>query len=307
MTSRTLQEDDFRIEPVDPARFSTFAINEITHNYQHHPMLQLDRLETLAHSLLDRKLCRFVSPDIGIDSEFFHRGEVPGGKSLAQVFAEIDRPRSWIALYNIETDPEYRRFLNRVIDKLRPLVEPEQQGIFEVRGFVFISAPPSVTPFHIDRENNFWLQIRGRKKITAFDHRNRDLVSARAVEDFIVYRGLDDVRLDKNLIDQGQAFETAPGHGIYFPSTTPHMTSSDKDWVTPGDGVSVSIGIVFYTAHTRRQARIHHANYYLRRLGLDPAQPGTSATGDWFKHAAGYAITELKARFRGYTAPPGMR
>jgi hypothetical protein len=52
-----------------------------------------------------------------------------------------------------------------------------------------------MTPFHIDRENNFWLQIRGRKTLTLWDHRDRSVVPAEAVERFILFGDLDDVRL----------------------------------------------------------------------------------------------------------------
>jgi len=294
------------IEPLDPGSFSTFGINGLKHNYHLHPMMQLDKLEELAHFMLKKGKCRFVSPDIELDSEFLHHGSLPDDKDLSQVFAEISKPRSWIALYNIEVNPEYRRFLNEVIDKLRPLVEPEQKRIFDVRGFIFISAPPSVTPFHIDRENNFWLQIKGQKNITVFDHRNRDVVSAKAVEEFFIYRSLDDVRLDLDMIDQGMEFVTSPGDGLYFPSTTPHMTTSKEDWVTPDDGVSISIGIVFYTDFTRNQARIHQTNHAIRKLGVTPAEPGNSTIRDLLKQTTGYAITALKTRFRGYSPPPGI-
>jgi len=31
-----------------------------------------------------------------------------------------------------------------------------------------LSAPPAQTPFHIDRDDNFWLQIRGSKRKTVW-------------------------------------------------------------------------------------------------------------------------------------------
>ena len=89
-----------------------------------------------------------------------------------------------------------------MIDTVRPVVEREQGTIFNVNGFIFISAPPSVTPFHIDRENNFFLQVQGQKKITVFDYMDRELVSGRAVEEFIVNRNLDRVRLQELFIDR---------------------------------------------------------------------------------------------------------
>ena len=90
--------EEYGIKPVDPQRFSTRQISGITHNYHMHPLMQLDKLEELAHFMMERNQCRFVSPDIEIDSEFFHQSSHQGGKTLSQVFNDIHQPKSWIAL-----------------------------------------------------------------------------------------------------------------------------------------------------------------------------------------------------------------
>ena len=90
----------------------------------------------------------------------------------------MEEPGSWIALYNVEAVPRYAALLQEIIDGLRERVEREEPGIFAVTGFIFISAPPSVTPFHIDRENNFWLQLHGRKTLSVWDPNDREAVSA---------------------------------------------------------------------------------------------------------------------------------
>jgi hypothetical protein len=57
------------------------------------------------------------------------------------------------------------------------------------------ATPPSVTPFHIDRENNFWLQIRSRKLMHVWDPTDSEVVSPPDREAFIVNADLDNVRL----------------------------------------------------------------------------------------------------------------
>lgn len=99
------------------------------------------------------------------------------------MFRRIEEPCSWIALYNVETVPRYQRFLHEVLETVRPFNERERPGVFLVPGFIFISVSPSVTPFHIDREYDFWLQIRGRKILGLWDHQDRQTVVADAVED----------------------------------------------------------------------------------------------------------------------------
>jgi hypothetical protein len=177
--------------------------------------------------------------------------------------------------------------------------------MYNAQGFIFISAPPSVTPFHIDRENNFWLQIRGRKVLTLWDHEDRLAVPQLGVEEFIVEHNLRHVRLDEAVAARGTRYDVGPGDGVYFPSTTPHMTRSDRDWCTPGDGIAISIGVVFYTATTRRHARIHTCNAALRRVGLRPRHPGHSPL-DGFKATLGGAVVTAKKHLRGFVPPPGF-
>ena len=285
--------------------FSTHRIQRIRHNFDHHPLMQLPRLAQLAHELILTRQCRFIRPGSTQTSEFFHTSEAPDKRSINDVFDRIDQPGSWVALYDIQSDPLYAAFLHQVLASALPLIEAEQQGVFRIAGFIFISAPPSVTPFHIDRENNFWLQIRGRKVMTVFDHRDRLVVPAKEVEEFIVHRSLGNVRLNAALRDRGKDFDVGPGDGVYFPSTSPHMTQTSTDWVSPGDGVSISVGVNFYTDFTRHQARVHQANRILRKLGITPTFPGESPWRDSLKAPLGRVIAASRARWRHYEAPPG--
>jgi hypothetical protein len=277
----------------------------LKHNFQDHPLMQLDKLEALAKYLMPRQQCRFVSSDIQLDSEFLHYSEATDGRDLDEFFLHIQEPKSWLALYNVEVHPDYKEFVEEVIDTVRSEVEREQGKILIINGFMFISAPPTVTPFHIDRENNFFLQLQGQKRITVFDYLDRELVSGEAIEDFIVNRSLDNVRLQEQFIDRGCEFNVGPGDGVYFPSTSPHMTRTTEEWVTPGAGISVSIGVVFYTEHTRAQAQIHQCNAVLRRLGISPKPPYTNSVVDGIKRPIGKALAAFKSRFRGYNPPPG--
>jgi hypothetical protein len=296
-----------RIWPVAATGFSTGRIAPIRHDLGRHPLMQLPALAELAKELLPIEGCRFVTTMPSADSRFTHQGEPPAGQSLEQVFAAIEQPGSWIALYNIERIERYKSMLEDALASARELVEREEPGIFKVTGFVFISAPPSVTPFHIDRENNFWLMVHGRKTLGLWDHRDRATVSALAVEDFMVHRDLSSVQLTDASHVRVQAFDCGPGEGVYFPATTPHMTQSSADWVRPGDGVAISIGITFYTSVTRRHALVHQANRLLRRLGVSPSEPGVSGWRDRLKQPLGWlALGWLCWRRPGYVLPPGV-
>jgi hypothetical protein len=55
----------------------------------------------------------------------------------------------------------------------------------ERKAFIFVSSPGAVTPYHVDFEYNFLLQIRGDKNITVFDAFDRSLLSEVQRERFV--------------------------------------------------------------------------------------------------------------------------
>jgi hypothetical protein len=301
----SVNAEKFYILAEDEAKFSTQNICPLRHNFHEHPLMQLDRLEQLAKALAPIDGARFISPGATVSSPFHHQSKSPDGRSVADVFRNIDEPGSWVALYNIQNDPVYREFLWKAMGSFCHLVGKNEK-VFDMRGFIFISAPPSVTPFHIDRENNFWLNIRGRKTISLWDWRDREVVAAKDVEDFIAYGSLENVKVTEQKRSRCREFDCGPGEGVYFPSTTPHAVHSDTSWIKPGDGVSISIGVVFYTDMTKRNAYVYAFNTVLRRCGFRPLEPGISKLLDLLKYPVGRTIVALRKTLRGYSPPPGF-
>ncbi len=297
---------EFSITPQPGSDFSTFRISPLKHNFHEHPLMQLPRLAELARSLQKTNQCRYIVPGTQQDSSFDHKSQSHDGRTVDDVFARIEETGSWIALYNVETDPTYARFLREVTDKMKAFIEPEQPEVFKVGGFIFISAPPSVTPFHIDRENNLWMQVAGRKILNVWDHNDRHVVSAEDVDGFIKWGSLKNVRLREGYQERSREFDVGPGDGVYFPATSPHMTRTTTDWVRTGDAISISIGVVFYTRHTYRHANIHAFNVTLRKLGFKPSLPGHNAFVDTLKFWAGRTYLWLARHLRGYKPVAGM-
>jgi ribosomal protein L16 Arg81 hydroxylase len=154
-------------------------------------------------------------------------------------------------------------------------------------GFVFLSAPGSVTPSHIDPEHNFLLQIRGIKEMTVGefpDERTRQLeIEQRASG---AHRNLTYKPTDPEL------FRLEPGDAVYVPPHAPH-------WVQNGEEASVSLSITFRTPVTERVARASSLNARLRRLRLDPKAPGENETVDRAKASVSKTIGVLRGRLRG--------
>ena len=284
--------------PEAPAGFSTRRVNRLRHDFHRHPLFQLPALQALAQKLSATGQCRFIHPGSTQGSAFSHEPTHPLGWSMAEVFARMEEPASWLALYNVETDPAYRDLLEGMVADLRPLIEPEQGAIYKVTGFMFLSAPPAVTPFHIDRENNFWLQLHGRKTLNVWQPGDDAVVAPAAVEEFIASGNLAGVKLREGARARSLQWDVGPGEGVFFPSTSPHMTCTEDGWTRPGDGVAVSIGVNFYTDLTLHTARVYQFNRVARMLGMSPAPPGASAQRDAIKAPLGSVLARLRYRRR---------
>jgi len=130
-------------------------------------------------------------------------------------------------------------------------------------GFIFLSSPGAVTPFHIDSEYNFLLQVRGSKTVSMWDPADRFVLPEEELERF--YATFVHRNLPWRDVFQTTAFvlPLAPGEGLHFPVTVPH-------WVKNGPEVSVSFSITFRTADSERRELLYKANARLRKLGLSP-------------------------------------
>jgi hypothetical protein len=305
LRTKTQPAPHYRAWAKDSTTFSTHKISQVEHNFHEHPLMELGAIANLAKRLYATHQCRFIKPGTTETSGFIHNDKSPDGRTIEEVFRRIEEPGSWVALYDIQTDPEYAEFLDQVIASVRNLIDAEQPGTYRIAGFMFISAPPSVTPFHIDRENNFWLQIRGRKDMYVCDRTNRALISDAQADEFIVNGTQPEPR--DHFLEHAIKISTKPGVGLYFPVTTPHMTRSNTDWVKEGDSVAISVGVVFYTHLTRRQAQIRAFNHFLRwKCRFSPAPLGKSALVDSIKAVLGRMLVKLRGKLTEYKVPPSF-
>src|SRR5436309_3049848 len=89
-----------------------------------------------------------------------------------------------MVLKNVEVVPEYRELLHACLAEVEALDHPAGRGVTLREGFVFVSSPGAVTPYHMDPELNFLLQIRGGKHMSVFPGRDRALLSEEELEHF---------------------------------------------------------------------------------------------------------------------------
>jgi hypothetical protein len=271
---------------VDPAAFAAaFGRTSIAvgHDLAGHDLFSIDALAGLADRLPEPSVEHNVGElptVVGPDGEVQRVDATPG-----DVVRTIEENRSWMVLKNVEQDPAYAALLRECLEEVRDLSAAEG-GMTLQEGFIFISAPGSVTPSHVDPEHNFLLQIRGTKEmhVGRFD----DAVTEQLQLERI-YRG-GHRNLDREP-DSVQCHPLAPGDGVYVRPDAPHF-------VRNGPTTSVSFSITWRTPITRRTSRVHRTNGRLRALGLSPHPPGSGTARDQVKAYASIVGTAAEQAAR---------
>lgn len=255
-----------------------------------HPLLALPRLIELAGRLPDR-LVEYASGDQAVSAT-----AAPSRLSdwsAQDVLRNIEQKRSWLVLKRVEEDPEYAALIDACLAPIRRAAEPLVGKTFDRHGFIFVSSPKAVTPFHIDHEHNFLCQVRGSKTVHIWDADDRGVLSEEALEAFHASFTHRNLPYDARMASTGRVVELQPGEALHFPVTAPH-------WVQNGPDVSVSLSITFQSDWTTRREHLHKVNARLRKLGLTPSPVGARPLLDdakvFVRNTAGGVFALMGAR-----------
>ena len=256
----------------------------LQHTLAEHPLFALPRLVELARALPER----FVEYNAGALPVGVRPDDTPRtGLSPEETVRRIAECGSWMVLKRVEQDPEYGALLDRCLDEAAAqggLALPRMQ---RREGFIFLSSPGAVTPFHLDPEHNFLLQIRGTKSVSMWDRDDRFVLPDAELEKF--YSAFVHRNLPWREVFQTTAWVVPlqPGQGLHFPVAVPH-------WVKNGPEVSISFSITFRSETSARRELLYCANARLRKLGISPRPPGESVILDRTKQAAFAALRRLR-------------
>jgi hypothetical protein len=256
----------------------------IDHDLVGHPLFTLPRIIQLARSLPEDRV-EYNAGNLPISQD--PQKTPRTGLSVEETIQRIEECRSWMVLKNVETDPDYRELLQACLAPFEPLVSPMRGQ----EAFVFVSSPGSITPFHIDPECNFLLQIRGTKTVRLFPMPDEELLTEVELERF--YAGG-----TRNLVcrdeegKKARVYELAPGQGLHFPVTMPH-------WVQNGPEVSISFSVTFRTAETDRREILYRIHHRLRKMGITPPRVGAYPWRDQSLFLAFDAVRRAKKLLTG--------
>ena len=269
---------------------ATFASHypEVPHQLAHrlgaHPLLELAALADLAEALPPASIeYNFADLPIGIDGK-----PDPTGIPIGETIRRIEDTGSWAALKNIEQVPAYRDLLHGLLAELRPTIEPRTGAMQKLQGFVFITSPLGVTPYHFDPEHNILLQVRGRKVMTQFPAGEPRFAPDEIHETYHVGGGRELTWRD-DLLPGGTEFPLAPGEALYVPVMAPHF-------VRNGPAPSVSLSLTWRSDWSFAEADARAFNGVLRRWGLTPRRPGRWPATNRGKALAWRAYARLAGR-----------
>lgn len=277
---------------LDWSTFNPWRIQSFRHRLMDHPLLAIDSLVALGGRLETRGRVRTHSNAVEAGTSFNNAPRLhPNTRSAADTLSHIADARAWMSLLNVQTDAQYRVLVDEVLDGIRQHIEPVDPGMCYRGGWIFITSPNTITPFHFDKEHNFLFQLQGRKKIYVWDHRDTVTASEAARDRFHACHERDLLEWSESLRERAQVFELEPGQGAYMPSTSPHMVEN-------GDGPSITMSFTYYTDATRRDSLLHRAHYKMRKLGLNPAAVGANRVLDALVHGSMRTLTDVRLLVR---------
>lgn len=255
----------------------------ISHRLAGHDLLTLPALAALAQKM-PRDLIEYNSGAAAIDQDPDATPTVD--LDPVEIVKRIETCGAWMVLKRVEKMPEYRALIeDALLSVMRGLghASLEQAGFSQIEGFIFVSSPNATTPFHLDSEDNFFVQIHGEKFFHVYDNSDYAIADEAGIERSMTrHRNL---RFDESFAPRATSFHLFDGDGCFIPYQWPH-------WVRTGASHSISMAITWRTEAARRNNELHYMNSFLRKFGLPQAAPGRRPALDAIKLAA----------FRGATA-----
>jgi hypothetical protein len=233
------------------------------HRLFEHPLFAIETLFDLCRRLRPENVyCR--PGKISHDAEFDQSLTGPnGGLSLDDAIAKLEERNAYIVIFNPEIDPVYAPVIEGLLGEIAAHTEHLDPDINWYSSYVFISAHDSVTPYHMDREMNFLLQIQGHKTVMLWDPFDQEIMTDADKDLLLSYQGARRPAWKSSFESKAMTFELQPGVGVHHPFIAPHL-------VRTSSAVSVSLALTFRSRASDTWTNAHAFNYRLRRLGLVP-------------------------------------
>ena len=283
---------------VDWPTFDPWHIQTVRHTLSDHPLLQIDELVELGKRMERAGRTLSFSSEAGADANFNTVAHThPNQRSAVETIQWIREARAWMLLRHVQTDPIYRTLVDEILDGIKPEIERKDPGMCYRAGWIFVSSPHAVTPFHIDRNQVLLLQLFGTKTVYVWDADDDRVVSERARARFLACHSLDLVQWDEAFRARAHVIRLEAGMGVYMPLTSPHM-------VEIGDDPSVAISLSYNTDASRRKVLLHVLHDRMHGLHVELPPVGRHALFDSASLAGAHAAIRVRRLGRRLAGRP---
>lgn len=236
--------------------------HKLVHSLHAHSLLELEALAGLAEALPATSIeYNAADQPLGVTGK-----PEPTGLPIGETIRNIGSSGSWAVLKNIEQDPGYAALLESLLAELRPAIEARTGRMMTTQGFIFVTSPGGVTPYHFDPEHNILLQIRGSKVMTQFPAGD-PVYAPDEVHETYHTGGARELAWRDELAAGGREFALGPGEALFVPVMAPHFVHN-------GPEPSVSLSITWRSEWSFAEADARAFNGMLRRIGIRPRSPG---------------------------------
>jgi hypothetical protein len=211
---------------------------QFIHHLASHPLFEIPRLVELARLLVEKGGRHKVHSSGGNVAAHQKWSDMPWKEQFDLALSQINESGSFIVLKTIQIDPEYDAMVKQIVDELSVLTGiPLWKEITWIEGYIFVSSPNSLTPYHLDHESNFLLQIQGEKDVNLFDQKDRSILTEQEIEHYFI-GDLQAATYKEENQKKASIYHLTPGIGVHHPPKAPH-------WVKNGSQYSVSLSINF--------------------------------------------------------------
>jgi hypothetical protein len=257
----------------------------VRHDLAHHPLTQIEALRLLADRLAPAAVLYRVRAVVTDDFDAAKSAH-PTSATAAHVFDHLHESGTSVQITAPETDPEYRPLVEELLADIRQHTEAIDPTMTYTRAYFFVAGPDCVTPYHMDREMNFLLHIRGPKQLSLWDPSDREVMGEQDRE--LLFSEWARPAYRPSFAAKAMRFDLQPGIGVHHPFIAPHTARTGGD-------LSISLAVTYRTRGSDRVSLLHKVNGRLRRLGLHPKPVGIDPRVDAIKAVAGGAIRHLRS------------
>ncbi len=229
-----------------------------------------------SHELLTLEALAQLGEQLPKESVEYNRGDLPvgiapedvgqTGLSIGDTIRQVEESGSWAVLKNIEQLPQYRDLLLGLLGELKPHIEEKTGAMLRPQGFIFVSSPDAVTPYHFDPEHNILMQLKGSKVMTQFPAGDPYFAPDEVHEGYHSGGHRNLVWRDE-FAKRGSEWPLSPGDALFVPVMAPH-------YVKVGPESSISLSITWRSDWSFAEADARGFNRLLRKAGLQPKAPG---------------------------------